>query len=481
MKAYDRYISKQDIMRIHENTLRILENIGVDFENEKALDLFRSHGMRVDGSKVYIGQKALEEALRLVPPYFDLHVGADRPLRVGFGGNFVIKSPSAGNVYINDRGKIRKMDNNDIIRQFKLAETSPVVNQSGMNFLADYSGCNEEQKKFGVIAMQLKYSHHYPINLVADIYSAGDKKAYKIFKEAILLQKHFHGYDDGRYYSLRDASVLSPLAVDRDSVERIFATLELGQPMSFSACAMPLLTAPGSLAGMLSTTNAEILSCVVLSQLYRPGTPMMYGNVSTGTSMKECTIAFGAPETALVCYATAALADLYQIPFRTGGSYSDAKELDAQAGAETMMMLHASYECGSHYIGHSIGNLGSLNVGSFEKCIFDEELTRVVERQLRGVEATEEKLAYETIQTVGPRGTFLTGKTPRYFREEVYQPALLNKEDPNVWQNRGSKPLWEAALEIAEARIASYTPPQRTKEQLALLDPYLPPQYKNGI
>ncbi|NTW71353.1 MAG: hypothetical protein HGA49_03835 [Eubacteriaceae bacterium] len=478
MKAYEQFISKNDIEKLHENVVRILSEVGVIFENPRALELFKRNGARVEGNKVFIQRDMLEDAIKSAPEKFTIHSTTNGDANIG--GGSMLAGGIGGNIYIQDNGEIRKMTNTDVINQFKLHDTSPVIDYNFFNMLMDYSGCTEEEIAFGGVAMSLKYSSKYHINSYVNTSGMNHDKVYDAVRKGVKLIKRFEGLED-KVVNMEGINPLSPLAFDFDPIEKIFANCHEGQAIWFTPCSMPLLTAPASIVGLLSTTTAEILAGLVLTQLIKPGTPVIFGNTSAATNMRTIQLSIGAPETTLISYATAALADYYKLPFRTGGALSDAKDFDAQAGAETMMLLYATLNCKPDYILHQCGVLGTFNVVSFEKIILDEEVISMVKRQLEGIDFSDEKLSFDEIKSVGPRGKFLRGRTPKMYREEFFMPSLFNKEDPNQWQNTGSKSLRDAAKEKVYERLSSYTAPERSQEQLKLLEQYIPPQYKKTI
>ncbi|MEG0378968.1 MAG: trimethylamine methyltransferase family protein, partial [Eubacterium sp.] len=87
----------------------------------------------------------------------------------------------------------------------------------------------------------------------------------------------------------------------------------------------------------------------------------------------------------------------------------------------------------------------------------------------------------DLIRKTGPRGNFLHGRTPQMFKEEFFIPRILNKEDPNQWQNAGSKSLSDTLLEEKAKRISTYTPPRLTAEQERLVNQYIPVPYRDTI
>ncbi|EHL09098.1 trimethylamine methyltransferase [Desulfitobacterium hafniense DP7] len=478
MKAYEKFIARSEVEDIHQHTLDILENVGVKFENPVALEIFAGHGAKVSGDTVYLGEKMIHEALRTTPSQFTRYSGKGSYV---VGGGSKITMPADGSIYISDNGMIRKMTNQDIINQFKMGETSPVINSNDVNGFLETQHFSKDQKVYANIAMTLKYSHTAPIALMSRTFELDKTESVrKATAKGLQIVKQFEGVED-QYVILYHLSTLSPLCYDHDAIERLLAHCDENQPLMISACAMPILTAPASVASMLAMTNAEILAGLTLTQLIRPGLPIVYGNTSGATNLKTISLSIGSPEAALVCYATAALADFYSLPFRAGGGLSDAKDLDVQCGSESMMMLYASLDANTDVIAHAIGIMGTFNVISFEKYLIDEELFAMCTRLLKGVDCSEDRFCMNEIREVGPRGTFLRGRTPRMYREEFFMPQYFDKQDPNQWQNTGAKSIKQVAQEHINQRLASYVPPEITSEQNQLLLPYIPAEYKERI
>lgn len=478
MKQYEHYISKNDVERIHENVVRILENVGVIFENQRALDTFRKHGARVEGSKVFIPRKMLEEAVKTAPEVFEIH--ANSVGNATLGGGSMLSGGIGGNIYIQEDGIIRKMTNRDVVDQFKLNETSPVTQYGLVNPFMETSGFTPEQKVYGRLAFALKYSskYHFSVNCITD--GVESDRVYDLVRKGIQLVKNFEGIQD-RPVIMEGINPLSPLAFDHAPIEKLYANCHEGQALWFTPCSMPLLTGPPSVAGLLSTTTAEALAGLVLAQLVRPGTPVIFGNTSASTNMRTIQLCIGSPEATLIAYGAAAMADYYKLPFRNGGALSDAKDLDFQAGAESMMLLYATLASRPDYILHMCGVLGTFNVVSFEKFLLDEEIISMVQRQLRGIVVEEETLCYNEIEKVGARGNYLQGRTPKLYRQEYHMAQLFNKEDPNQWQKEGSRSVREMAKEKVVQRLESYQPPVLDKAQLELVEAMIPESYRQGI
>lgn len=480
MKPYEKFISREDVLQIHEATLRIFKESGIAFENDKIIEICKKNGLKTEGYKVFFDEKTVEKARQTFPKKFELRLTADE--NVILGEHAMLRLPIGHPAfYCDENGVIKKMNSDLAIRQFKMNEACNATNSSLVNQAIMFdTNPTEEQMIFGAAAFRYKYSNKYHIS--AGEYCSGlqPEEAYHRSLQGLELLKRFKGIESG-IYAQSGINSLSPLTFDEMPLYRLLAAVENGIPMAVIPCAMPLLTAPASLAGLLAQTNAETLAGMILTQLINPGNPVIYCNVSGGTDMRTLQLCIGSPETALIGYATAAMADFYDVPFRMGGVMGDAKQVDAQAGAESFMMLYATYDCKPDIALHHVGCMGAMNVYSCEKFILDEEVANYVERMLRGIDINEKKLAVEEIVKAGPRGSHIKGRTPKDYREDFYLAQLFNKDDPNNWQNSGGKTIVEVAHEEVERRLKAYTPPVLSKEQEEIIMSYLPEKLKYGI
>lgn len=478
MKNYEHYVSKADIEAIHENSLRILSEVGVNFEHEKALEVFREHGARIEGQIVFIDEKLINEVLQYAKKEFVIQ-SCKGDLRIGSGEQY--RAAVNGHVYRHHHnGRIEKLTNEDVINQFKLSDTSKVINVGEINYFLNFEGFTLDQRVFGNLALMMKYSNKPMLMPCANTFGISDaEEASRAFRKSLELVNQFEGNDN--YHNVYIINTLSPLTYDHDPIEKILILAEMEQPILITPCAMPMMTAPPSVASMIAMTNAEVLAGYTLAKLLNPEIPVVYGNTSGSTDMRAVQLAIGTPESALVTFATAGLADRYGLPYRTGGALSDAKALDVQAGAESMMMIHATKRCEADIVLHAAGCMGTFNVIDFGKFLIDEEIHLMVERLERGIDCSSEKFCMDMVKEVGPRGNFLKGRTPKMYREEFYLTKYFSKEDPNHWQSKGSLSVADVTEAQVQKRIDSYTPPSITKEQQELLDPYIYDEYKNEI
>jgi trimethylamine--corrinoid protein Co-methyltransferase len=257
------------------------------------------------------------------------------------------------------------------------------------------------------------------------------------------------------------AGALTPLKYDARMLEAIMEYAAAAQPLVVSSLAIAGATGPVTLAGNLALQNAEVLAGIVLAQLVREGTPVIFGGVSTNAEMRNGTLSIGSPEMAINTAATAQLARYYKLPVRGGGAVCDAKSLDTQAPYESMMSLLMARLSGINFILHSAGILESYNCMSYEKFIIDDEMCGMVKRIKRGYEVKPDTLAFDIIKDVGPGGHFLDkDHTLEHFRTELYQPQLSNRDDFFSWQENGSPLNIETAHKKYKEILETYEAPE---------------------
>jgi trimethylamine--corrinoid protein Co-methyltransferase len=235
---------------------------------------------------------------------------------------------------------------------------------------------------------------------------------------------------------------------------------EYGQPVAMSPEGIAGTTAPVTLAGLLVQENANILAHVTLAQIFRPGTPVLYGTVSTIANMRLGTVALGAVETGLITAASAQLARHYGLPCRSVGGTTEAKVEDIQAGIERTATLLQAVLAGVNLI-TCAGTLDSSMLESDPLLVLDDEIAGAALRVQRGIEVTPDCLAMDVIREVGFSGNYITQKhTQQNFRKEHFIPKLLPRMPYETWVREGSKTTLDLAREKARQILAKHQPRQ---------------------
>jgi trimethylamine--corrinoid protein Co-methyltransferase len=184
-------------------------------------------------------------------------------------------------------------------------------------------------------------------------------------------------------------SLITPFSPFRYTAEMIGSVIELArcnQACMFGELIMAGTSGPLNLAGLLAQQTAELLAGVTLTQLVRPGAPVVIGGSSAIMDMRTGSLSMGSPEFFRISSATSQIAAFYGIPARGGCANTDAHVIDYQAGYESAYGIYTALQNGSHFVLHATGILGSYSSMCFEKFIIDEELCRVALEMLKPCE-----------------------------------------------------------------------------------------------
>jgi trimethylamine--corrinoid protein Co-methyltransferase len=233
-------------------------------------------------------------------------------------------------------------------------------------------------------------------------------------------------------------------------------------------------TAPVTLAGLLAQQNANILAHVALAQIWRPGTPVLYGTVSTIANMRTGTVALGAVETGLITAGAAQMARYYGLPCRSVGGATESKREDVQAGLERAGTLLPAVLAGVDFITCG-GTLDGTLLESEAMLMLDDELCGMAQRLGRGIEVDDDSLALELIKEVAttPSGNYLAqDHTARRFRGEHYIPRLLPREPYDAWVKAGERSALDQARARAAEILANHQPRQLDPALEQELDDY---------
>jgi len=252
---------------------------------------------------------------------------------------------------------------------------------------------------------------------------------------------------------------ISPLQLPGDGLDIVTEFANAGQPVSVGPMAMASGTSPATLAGTLAQENAEILAGVVMTQLLAPGTPMTYGGIPHIMDPRTSICSFGSPEQGLMGAAMAQMAQSYGFPVYINVGLTDAKIPDAQAGMEKAATLLLGAQAGADTFGHC-GICGTDHAGSLLWLFMDNELGHYVKRILRGFDVTQETLAEDVIQAVGPGGNFLAEThTVKHFREELWLSGpAWTRQSWDGWQQQGSQSFADRGIEQIKTILAEDEP-----------------------
>lgn len=455
-----RNITESEVRKIHEKSLYILENVGVDFEEPEVLKLFKDRGIRVEGQRVYFDAATVENAMKSAVSSFELTTPYGS-LKIGDGGVAFSSASGARNV-LRD-GRVSPSQLQDFIDGRKLDDTSKVVNLLCGPFI-QIEGLAPEKTALVKTALTLKYSKKPMITFC-------DTKEHA--EASIDFVKKFYGTDEG-YFCIGVGNVISPLRYGKDDVEAILTYTRRNLPVVIACCSMPGMTSPITVGGTIVQNNAEVLAGLVMTQLVNPGAPVVYGNVTFSSDMRKAVPVSWGPEVGVFMEYAKAMASFYGVPCRTGGALPSSKDIDWQDGAETAISLMSTFDCKADFVLHCCSELDCLNIFSMEKFVLDDELMEARLSVENRNFLSDEAINIESIEEVGPGGNYLLEEdTLALYRSELFLPELFNTEAYNSWESSGKPSVLEKAKIRVQQRLEQYVQPKYEKWQEEMLEEVL--------
>ena len=460
---YHEILTEEEVRKIHETSMRVLETVGVEIPVDEAQRVFRAHGFRVENGRVHPTEAQVMSALADVPERFVLH--ARNPERsIEIGGGSAVTAPGYGAPFLVDRGLGKRSPTlEDYSNLVKLAHCLPNQDVSGHLIV----------EPEGVDRAHIHMLHAHLVH--SDKPFMGSTAGAEGAAQTLEMARIAFGEDLGeRAVTVSLVNSLSPLGYANDMLDVLLVYAKARQPVIIAALAMGGTTAPVSLAGMLAMQTAELLAGLVLTQLVNPGTPVLFGSTSSNVDMRLGSLSIGSPELSMVISAHAQLARFYGIPSRAGGSLTDANFPDAQAGFESMLGLKTTMDSGVDFILHSAGILSSYLAFSYEKFVLDDEMCGIVRRQREGFSVDEDALAYDVIAAVGSSGNYLMQQhTISRCRTEFWKPALCDRRGLAGWVADGGKDAVDRAAARWQQLLAEHEDPEMDPTARVLLDAYL--------
>ena len=447
------YFTENELTRIHDASMELLKNVGVAFNDDEALGVFKKNGFKVDGRTVYFSENKVRQAIESAPARFK--VGARNPAKsLTIGGEGVVMAPGYGAAFIINRdGEQRKATLADYEKFCKLVQTSTTIDITGF-FMATPSDLPAETAHLDML---------YSNITLCDKPFMGSPVSRVGAEDCIEMAGMVWGSKEKLKETPVTVSLITPLSPLQYAPEMAGAVVTLArhnQACIFGALLMAGSSGPLSLAGVLVQQNAEILAGVTLTQLVRPGAPVIVGGTSSILDMRTGCLSMGAPEVARISFATIQMAKFYNLPVRSGSANTDAHFPNAQAGFESALNLYVALQNGSNYILHAAGILGAYNAMSFEKFIIDEEICSQILESLKPIKITDESIDLELIKEIGIGGNYLTHpKTYEQCRTAFHLSDLVNRDGFSGWQDDGARPITDRATEILNERLAKYIKP----------------------
>ncbi|MTI42995.1 trimethylamine--corrinoid protein Co-methyltransferase [Roseibium hamelinense] len=447
-------LSDEAAEKIEEQTDRLLWEIGLEFrEDPEVLKIWKDAGAEVDGERVRFPKGMLRELIKTAPAQFTQH--ARNPARnVEIGGNNLVFAPVYGPPFVTDLDQGRRYGTIEDFRNFvKLAYMSPWLHHSG-GTVCEPVDLPVNKRHFDMVYSHIKYSDKPFMGSVTAPERAEDsvKMAQLVFGEDFV---------DQNCVMIQLINANSPLVFDATMLGALKVYAKNNQACIVSPFILAGAMSPVTVAGTLSQVLAEALAGCALTQLIRPGAPVVFGAFVSSISMQSGAPTFGSPEGSLLLNGASKLARRAGLPFRSGGSFTASKVPDAQAAQESAQTIAATVQSGVNFCLHAAGWLEGGLCSSYEKFVMDADQLGMMHVLARGIDTSDEAMAMDALQEVGPGGHFLgAAHTQRNFEGAFYRSSIADNNSYEQWLADGELDAAKRANTIWKQQLRAYTGPE---------------------
>jgi trimethylamine--corrinoid protein Co-methyltransferase len=445
-------LTAEGLELIHEESMTILEEIGIEFRYEPAIKLWRAAGADVRGDRVHFPRGLVLEKIKTAPAQYTQH--ARNPERnVVIGGRNTVFAPTYGSPFVRDFENKRRYGTLEDLQNFiKLAYMTPVLHHSG-GVICEPVDVPVPKRHLDIVYSHIKYSDKPFMGMVTTPPRAEDT----VRMAEILFGKDVVG---PRTVLISVVNCNSPLVWDAAMLGALTVYARHNQAVLVTPFIMAGAMAPAATAGSVAQLNAEVTAGIAYAQLVRPGAPMVYGNFVTTVSMLSGAPMMGTPEPAMMIYVTAQLARRYGLPVRTGGMLTGSKVADAQAAYESMATMLPTLMAGANFVLHCAGWLEAGLSAGYGKFVLDADQIAMLQVFSKGLDLSEEGLAMEAVREVGPGGHYLgCAHTRRHFKTAFYLSKVADNNSFEQWEAEGAHDANTRAVEIAKRMLDRYEPP----------------------
>lgn len=459
-------LDDEQVQRIHDASMDIIEEVGIEFRCDDAIGMWRAAGADVDGVTVRIDREHLMSLLGTAPSSYTM-VARDPAHTVTVGDGRTIFTPSYGAPYVLDLNGVRRPATLQDFRDFtKLNHLSPALHMSG-GVVCEPMDVPVPKRHLYMTESLLKYSSKPFMGAVTSMDRAEDSL-------------HMAGIVFGQDF-VRETTVMTclanantPLVWDKTMLDSVRVFAAANQATLFSPFVLGGASTPASTVGAVIQVNIEALTGVAFSQLVRAGAPALYGQWLSTVSMRTGAPQAGTPEICHMNLLTAQMARHYNLPSRCSGSCTSSKMVDAQAGYEAARNMYGVLMAGTNFVLSTTGYLESAMCQSYAKWVLDSEQLELMYRLGSGVSFDNLDEVLDSMRSVPAGGHHLgTEHTLANFQTAFSMPEMMNSDNYEQWLADGSQSAEERAAVRCRQMLDEYEEPALDDHVREELDDYV--------
>jgi trimethylamine--corrinoid protein Co-methyltransferase len=448
-------LSADQVEKIHDSSLRVLEEIGIEFLHPEALAILEKAGAewRPGSSQVRFDRALVLEMVAKAPSRITLH--ARNPAHdLEIGGDVLNFATVASTPNAHDRKGGRRPGNfRDFTDFLKLGQSLNCIHLYG-GYPVEPVDLPPETRHLDCLAAFVTLSDK-PFHA----YSLGHTRITDGIEIARIARgvSHEQLAREPSLFTIVNSN--SPLRLDGPMLEGIMAMARAGQLMVLTPFTLAGAMAPATIAGALTLQNAEALAGIAFAQMVKPGAPCAYGGFTSNVDMKSGAPAFGTPEYVKATLAGGQLARRYNLPYRSSNANA-ANTLDAQAAYESMMSLQAAVMAHANIVMHAAGWMEGGLVASFEKMVLDAELIQMMAETVEPIVVDDDAIGLDAIREVGPGGHFFgSAHTLARYETAFYPPIVSDWRNSKQWAEAGEPTAYDRCEKLVGQLLEGFEAP----------------------
>lgn len=434
---------------IHDAALRVIEEIGVEFRDDAALELWRRAGARVEGPRVRASRELVMALVGTAPREF-VHHARNPDRSVAVGGRNMVFAPSYGMPFVRDLdGTRRNARLEDLHKVQKLTHMAPAVHITG-GPIVEPTDIPVQHRHLHMVASSLLYSDKPIIGAVTSGARARDTLA----MAEIVFGAEFVAANAVTTSLINSTS---PLVWDGTMLQALMTYAQANQAVICAPFSMAGASTPASPFGTMVVVSAENLMAIGLTQLVNPGAPAIFGCPAMTVDLRTGAPVFGCPDSALIQLLAGMMARRYAVPHRAIVNCATSKTPDIYAGYDSMWGAFSAIMAGANWISHAGGVLDNTMTLCFAKLVLDHEQIDGFFHFTRGVAVEDADALIEVIREVGPGGHFLGSAHTR--NSNLFELRLQDTSPYEQWVEEGRRDAADRANAEAGELLQRYERP----------------------
>ncbi|HET7726632.1 MAG TPA: trimethylamine methyltransferase family protein [Candidatus Limnocylindrales bacterium] len=454
MRPSLRVLSAELVDQILDEAKRILADTGMEIRGPELRRRLVELGLPQDpAGRIRFPRDVVETALASAPPSFDLY-DRDGNVHASLGGDRVHFVPGSSGLKVMDHrtGEVRLANSTDFVEYVRLADGLEHI-----AYLATAFSTNQDIEPQVSDAWRL---FMVLTNSKRPVVS-GAFTEHGVPRMAEMMALFRRDRDDlrARPMSIFTITATGNFRYSEDSCQNLIDCVEAGIPVEIVPVTLMGLIAPVTLVGATVFHTVDVLAGITMAQLIRPGAPVLFGGAPATFHMKVASSPMAAVEALLLDTAYVQVAKALGLPTQSYMALSDAKLLDAQAGAETFASALLAALAGVNSVSGP-GMLDFLLVFSLPKLVFDDEICGQALHFVRDTRTVDDLPAQELVdQVLADQHLIMAPHTIGHWPDELYLPSpVVERDNRENWLKAGGADAHARALAEVDRRLARYEP-----------------------